>query len=95
MSHVTLYPEFNAASSNNGHAHVVIYDKESDPEIGARKVLGDLHQSPTESGWNMFVRLHTGATYTEETFVGHYHTIHEALRDLAYLCGQYWSPNRP
>lgn len=89
--HICLFPELNYDLSNNGHLFIDIYDNED--EIPERKKLAHLVKGPEDPGWNLWYTMPT-IYGPREIRMGVYPYISPALQDIAYLLGQYWSPNR-
>lgn len=82
----------------DGTLFVMVWDKED--EIEDRATVAHLVKSPRSEGWLLWYHIpldlwrKSGATYGPEVEIGRYPYIEDALRDVAYLQGQYWSPRR-
>lgn len=92
--HVCLFPEL-LPEPNSDQLRVNVYDQEDDPEVGERTLLATLEKISKSPGWIMYRHEPIpGGDRIAYRRVGSYRYIEVALRDLAYLLGQYWSPTR-
>lgn len=94
--HVCLFPELNPDYSNNGNLCLDIYDSED--EIEDRKKIAHMIKGPNDPGWHLWyympISYAPNSGQYHEIRIGIYPYIANALQDVAYLLGQYWSPNR-
>ena len=96
--HVCLFPELVPVRDRgnvSGPLRIEVYDQEDDPEVGERTCLASLEKWNRDPGWTLiFHETRPNGLFMADRWIGVYPYVEPALRDLAYILGQYWSPTR-
>lgn len=93
---ICLFPEIN---TNDRGIVLDVYDHEA-AGIKDRRKVGALVKGDNDPGWTLWLylpdelRRRGWGMLAVEHRIGIYPYVKEALEDLAYVLGRYWSPNR-